>query len=134
MFMPAASASRDRLFSTISCSATAASSWMRACFWRVSIEHGAADFVEDGCHALLVGRIDDVTLERVDGGKLAPAVSRSDPVWWVLATSMLSAASRVASALVTASLAPGGSCARRAASADWRLRATRKYSLPAASP
>ena len=34
-------------------------------------ENGTADLVEDGCGALLIRRVDDVRLERVDGRELA---------------------------------------------------------------
>ena len=70
MFIAAASASRSRLLSTSNCSTNAGEELAARLPLPGADEDGAADLVEHGRRALLVRRVDDVGLQRIDRRQL----------------------------------------------------------------
>ena len=86
---------------------------MRACRWRAPIEHRAADLVQHGRGALLVGWIDDVGSSASIAGSSCRPFKRSDPVSLMAEISTASASSNVASRLASTRCAAGVSRPKR---------------------
>ena len=131
--MAAASASRERLFSTTSCSTIAVRSCEASLLLASPDQRRAADLVEDRRHALLVRRVDDVCFERVDGRQFLRAPAETQ-----LAGLMgprdrrAAAASMVASCAITARRASGAEPSPAAFAALSTARLSDTYAAPVA--
>ena len=98
-------------------------------------EHGAADLVQHRRRALLVRRVDDVRLERVDGRQfLLRPLKRSCPVSCVAAIAAASASSMVASRAAERRARAPDSGVGKPSAVDQSGALSSRYAAPAASP